>query len=126
MRTCRRFQRFDRSVNGYFCFIIIAPTVLCTTNGIYSIKIVSVTDGDKLRKPGITGKHCSCETCFEYHSHVHPYLFTTRKNDQILDNTDIFAEKKETPFYQITKLHDLTRRIAELTEEIEELILFPD
>lgn len=29
--------------------------------------------------------------------------------------------KKETPFYQIPKLRDLTRRIAELTEELEEL-----
>ena len=33
----------------------------------------------------------------------------------------LLAEKKETPFYQIPKLHDLTRRIAELTEELEEL-----
>lgn len=31
------------------------------------------------------------------------------------------AEKKETSFYQIPKLHDLTRRITELTEELEEL-----
>ena len=33
----------------------------------------------------------------------------------------LLAEKKETPFYQISKLHDLTRRITELTEELEEL-----
>ncbi len=33
----------------------------------------------------------------------------------------LLAEKKETPFYQIPKLHVLTRRITELTEEIEEL-----
>ena len=33
----------------------------------------------------------------------------------------LLAEKKETPFYQIPKLHDLSRRIAELTEEFEEL-----
>ena len=33
----------------------------------------------------------------------------------------LLAEKKEMPFYQIPKLHDLTRRITELTEEIEEL-----
>ena len=33
----------------------------------------------------------------------------------------LLAEKKETLFYQIPKLHDLTRRIAELTEELEEL-----
>ena len=29
----------------------------------------------------------------------------------------LLAEKKETPFYQIPKLRDLTRRITELTEE---------
>ena len=33
----------------------------------------------------------------------------------------LLAEKKETSFYQIPKLHDLTRRITKLTEEIEEL-----
>ena len=37
------------------------------------------------------------------------------------ERKNLLAEKKETPFYQIPKLHDLTRRIAELTEEIEEL-----
>lgn len=34
---------------------------------------------------------------------------------------NLLAEKKETPFYQIPKLHDLSRRIADLTEELEEL-----
>ena len=33
----------------------------------------------------------------------------------------LVAEKKKTQFYQIPKLHDFTRRITELTEEIEEL-----
>ena len=33
----------------------------------------------------------------------------------------LLAEKKKTQFYQIPKLHDLSRRIAELTEELEEL-----
>ena len=37
------------------------------------------------------------------------------------ERKNLLVEKKETPFYQIPKLHDLTRRIAELTEEIEEL-----
>ena len=31
------------------------------------------------------------------------------------------AKKKETSFYQIPKLYDLTRRITELTEKIEQL-----
>ena len=34
---------------------------------------------------------------------------------------NLLAEKKETPFYQLPKLHDLSQRIAELTEELEEL-----
>ena len=36
------------------------------------------------------------------------------------ERKNLLAEKKETPFYQITKLHDLTRRIAELTEDTDE------
>ena len=41
--------------------------------------------------------------------------------DKTKERKDLLAEKKETPFYQIPKLHNLTRRITELTEEIEEL-----
>ena len=37
------------------------------------------------------------------------------------ERKNLLAEKKETSFYQISKLHDFTRRITELTEEIEEL-----
>lgn len=41
--------------------------------------------------------------------------------DKTKERKNLLAEKKETPFYQIPKLRDLTRRIAELTEELEEL-----
>ena len=41
--------------------------------------------------------------------------------DKSKERKNLLAEKKETPFYQIPKLHDLTRRITELTEELEEL-----
>ena len=41
--------------------------------------------------------------------------------DKSKERKALLAEKKETPFYQIPKLHDLARRITELTEEIEEL-----
>ena len=37
------------------------------------------------------------------------------------ERKSLFAEKKETPFYLIPKQHELSRRIAELTEELEEL-----
>ena len=33
----------------------------------------------------------------------------------------LFTEKKETPLYNIPKMRDLSRRIAELTEDLEEL-----
>ena len=35
--------------------------------------------------------------------------------------TPLLIEKKETPFYLIPKQHELSRRIAELTEDLEEL-----
>lgn len=38
-----------------------------------------------------------------------------------IERKNLLAEKKETPFYQIPKLHDLSTRIAELTKELEEL-----
>ena len=37
------------------------------------------------------------------------------------ERKSLLAEKKETPFYLIPKHHELSRRIAELTEELEEL-----
>ncbi len=44
---------------------------------------------------------------------------------QIKDKTkmqkDLFAEKKETPLFQLPKLYNLSRHIVELTEELEEL-----
>ena len=41
--------------------------------------------------------------------------------DKTKERKNLLAEKKETPFYQLPKLHDVSRRIAELTEELEEL-----
>ena len=37
------------------------------------------------------------------------------------ERKSLLAKKKETPFYLIPKQHELSRRIAELTEELEEL-----
>lgn len=37
------------------------------------------------------------------------------------ERKSLLAEKKETPFYLIPKQHELSRRIADLTEELEEL-----
>lgn len=41
--------------------------------------------------------------------------------DKSRERKALLAEKKETPFYLISKQHELSRRIAELTEELEEL-----
>ena len=37
------------------------------------------------------------------------------------ERKSLLAEKKETPFFLIPKQHELSRRIADLTEELEEL-----
>ena len=37
------------------------------------------------------------------------------------ERKSLLTEKKETPFYLIPRQHELSRRIAELTEELEEL-----
>lgn len=37
------------------------------------------------------------------------------------ERKELLAEKKETPFFQIPKQRELSRRIAELTEELEDL-----
>ena len=37
------------------------------------------------------------------------------------ERKSLLSEKKETPFYLIPKQHELSRRIAELTEDLEEL-----
>ena len=37
------------------------------------------------------------------------------------ERKSLLAEKKETPFYLVPKQHELSRRIADLTEELEEL-----
>ena len=42
-------------------------------------------------------------------------------NDKSKERKALLAEKKERLFYQIPKLHDLTRCITELTEALEEL-----
>ena len=44
-----------------------------------------------------------------------------RIKEKTKERKNLLAEKKETPFYQLPKLHDLSQRIAELTEELEEL-----
>ena len=41
--------------------------------------------------------------------------------DKTKERKNLLAEKKETPFYLLPKLHDLSRLIVELTEELEEL-----
>lgn len=41
--------------------------------------------------------------------------------DKTKTRKTLLAEKKDTPFYQLPKLHDLSQRIAELTEGLKEL-----
>ncbi|MGN0316192.1 MAG: MobQ family relaxase [Fusicatenibacter sp.] len=41
--------------------------------------------------------------------------------DKTRERKELLAEKKKTPFFQIPKQRELSRRIAELTEELEDL-----
>lgn len=60
---------------------------------------------------------------------VRPHLGDRPDNTELVqeirgkskERKSLLAEKKETPFYLVPKQHELSRRIAELTEELEEL-----
>ena len=75
----------------------------------------------QLRYIGV-GKHSMGKRVKAVKPELERYAGLVQKiKDKSKERKNLLAEKKETPFYQIPKLHDLTRRIAELTEEIEEL-----
>ena len=75
----------------------------------------------QLRHIGM-GKHCMNEHIQAVIPKLERYMGLVRQiKEKTKERKNLLAEKKETPFYQIPKLRDLTRRIAELTEELEEL-----
>ena len=60
--------------------------------------------------------------CYEVYPHIEDYAGLVQQiKEKSEERKKLLAEKKKTQFYQIPKLHDFTRRITELTEEIEEL-----
>ena len=66
------------------------------------------------------------ETCSAYIHAVQPKLvrytgLVQEIRSKSKERKSLLAEKKETPFYHIPKQHELSCRIAELTEELEEL-----
>lgn len=75
----------------------------------------------QLRHIGM-GKHRMNEHIRAVIPKLERYMGLVRQiKEKTKERKNLLAEKKETPFYQIPKLRDLTRRIAELTEELEEL-----
>ena len=75
----------------------------------------------QLRHIGM-GKHRMNEHIQAAISKLERYMGLVRQmKEKTKERKNLLAEKKETPFYQIPKLRDLARRIAELTEELEEL-----
>ena len=75
----------------------------------------------QLRHIGM-GKHRMNEHIQAAVPKLERYMGLVRQiKEKTKERKNLLAEKKETPFYQIPKLRDLTRRIAELTEELEEL-----
>ena len=75
----------------------------------------------QLRHIGM-GKHRMNEHIQAVIPKLERYMGLVRQiKEKTKERKNLLAEKKETPFYQIPKLRDLARRIAELTEELEEL-----
>ena len=75
----------------------------------------------QLRHIGM-GKHRMNEHIQAAVPKLERYMGLVRQiKEKTKERKNLLAEKKETPFYQIPKLRDLARRIAELTEELEEL-----
>ena len=75
----------------------------------------------QLRHIGM-GKHRMNEHIQAAIPKLERYMGLVRQiKEKTKERKNLLAEKKETPFYQIPKLRDLARRIAELTEELEEL-----
>lgn len=69
-----------------------------------------------------TGKHRMNEHIQTAIPKLERYMGLVRQfKEKMKERKNLLAEKKETPFYQIPKLRDLARSIAELTEELEEL-----
>lgn len=75
----------------------------------------------QLRYIGV-GKHDMGKRVMAVKPELERYASLVRQiREKSKERKNLLAEKKETPFYQIPRLHDLTRRITELTEELEEL-----
>ena len=75
----------------------------------------------QLRHIGM-GKHRMNEHIQAVIPKLERYMGLVRQiKEKTKERKNLLAEKKETPFYQIPKLRDLARSIAELTEELEEL-----
>ena len=75
----------------------------------------------QLRHIGM-GKHRMNEHIQAAVPKLERYMGLVRQiKEKTKERKNLLAEKKETPFYQIPKLRDLARSIAELTEELEEL-----
>ena len=75
----------------------------------------------QLRHIGM-GKHRMNEHIQAAIPKLERYMGLVRQiKEKTKERKNLLAEKKETPFYQIPKLRDLARSIAELREELEEL-----
>ena len=68
------------------------------------------------------GKHRMSEYVQTIASELARYIGLVQQiKEKSKERKKLLVEKRETPFFQFPKMHDLTHRIAELTEELEEL-----
>ena len=100
---------------------LVARTVPAIAEGLEKLRANMIVFHYQLRHIGL-GK----QRMKEYIHAVQPKLMRYTELVQEIrgkskERKSLLAEKKETPFYLIPKQHELSRRIAELTEELEEL-----
>lgn len=99
----------------------VKNTVPAIAEAMESLRVNMIIFRYQIRYAGF-GKHKLSESLNVLKPDLERYaLLVQQIKVKSKERKNLIAEKRETLFYQVPKLHDLTRCIAELTEEIEEL-----
>ena len=122
-RQIRRDNAFLRELKATVKKLmqVVKNTVPAIAEAMEKIRSSMLIFSYQLRHIGV-GKHNMGKRVKAVKPELERYAGLVKQiKDKSKERKALLAEKKETPFYQIPKLHDLTHRITELTEELEEL-----
>ena len=99
----------------------VKDTIPTLAEAMESLRVKMIIFRYQLRHIG-KGRYCMKEYIGAVKPELERYAGLVQQiKDKTRDRKELLAEKKETPFFQIPKQRELSRRIAELTEELEEL-----